>query len=72
MEKDLDPKAGLIDAFPQEFLRVMLNLISNGFYAARKLADAIEDKNFEPTLHVATRDLGSQVEIRVRDRHRNR
>jgi signal transduction histidine kinase len=67
MEKDLDPKAGSIDAFPQEFLRVMLNLISNGFYAARKRANAIEDKNFEPTLHVTTRDLGGQVEIRVRD-----
>ena len=67
MEKDLDPKAGSIDAFPQEFLRVMLNLISNGFYAARKRANAIEDKSFEPTLHVTTRNLGSQVEIRVRD-----
>jgi PAS domain S-box-containing protein len=67
MEKDLDPKAGSIDAFPQEFLRVMLNLISNGFYAARKRANAIEDKSFEPTLHVTTRDLGGQVEIRVRD-----
>ena len=39
MEKDLDPKAGAIDAFPQEFIRVMLNLINNGFYAARKRAD---------------------------------
>ena len=67
MEKDLDPKAGSIDAFPQEFLRVMLNLISNGFYAARKRANAIEDTSFEPTLHVTTRNLGSKVEIRVRD-----
>ena len=67
MDKDLDPKAGSIDAFPQEFLRVMLNLISNGFYAARKRANAIEDTSFEPTLHVTTRNLGSKVEIRVRD-----
>ena len=67
MEKDLDTKAGSIDAFPQEFLRVMLNLIGNGFYAARMRANAIEDKSFEPTLRIATRDLGSQVEIRVRD-----
>jgi signal transduction histidine kinase len=66
MEKDFDPKAGSIDAFPQEFLRVMLNLISNGFYAARKRA-AIEYKSFEPTLYVTTRNLDSQVEIRVRD-----
>jgi signal transduction histidine kinase len=67
MEKDLDPNAGSIDAFPQEFLRVMLNLIGNGFYAARKHANSIEDKSFEPTLHVTTRNLGSQVEVRVRD-----
>ena len=67
MEKDLDPKAGSIDAFPQEFLRVMLNLLSNGFYAARKRGNAIKDKSFEPTLRVTTRNLGSQVVIGVRD-----
>jgi two-component system NtrC family sensor kinase len=58
---------GSIDAFPQEFLRVMLNLISNGFYAARNRGNAIENKSFEPTLRVTTRNLGNQVEICVRD-----
>ena len=67
LEKDLDPKAGTVDAFPQEFIRVMLNLISNGFYAARKRGNATADKSFEPTLRLTTRDLGDQVEIRVRD-----
>ena len=67
MEKDLDPKAASIDAFPQEFLRVMLNLINNGFYAARKHADETTDPGFEPTIRLTTRDLGDQVEIRVRD-----
>ena len=67
MEKDLDPQAGAIDAFPQEFLRVMLNLINNGFYAARKHADETTDPGFEPTIRLTTRDLGEQVEIRVRD-----
>ena len=67
MEKDLDPKAAAIDAFPQEILRVMLNLISNGFYAARKHADETTDPGFEPTIRLTTRDLGDQVEIRVRD-----
>ena len=36
LERDLDPKAGLIDLYPQEITRVFLNLISNGFYAATK------------------------------------
>ena len=67
MEKDLDPKAAAIEAFPQELLRVMLNLINNGFYAARKHADETTDPGFEPTIRLTTRDLGDQVEIRVRD-----
>jgi two-component system NtrC family sensor kinase len=67
LEKELDPAAGMVDLYPQEFTRVMLNLISNGFYAARKRGDAIIDKGFEPTLRLTTRDLGKQVEIRVRD-----
>ena len=67
MEKELDPKAGAIDAFPQEFLRVMLNLINNGFYAARNRAALATDPDFEPTIRLTTRDMGERVEIRVRD-----
>jgi GAF domain-containing protein len=66
LEKHLDPAAGTVDVFPQEFIRVMLNLIGNGFYAARKRI-ATAGTSFEPTLTVITRDLGAQVEIRVRD-----
>ena len=36
MEKSFDPAAGEVDLFPQEITRVLLNLISNGFYAATK------------------------------------
>ena len=67
MEKELDPAAGAVDLFPQEFTRVMLNLIGNGFYAARRRAEQTADQAFEPTLRLTTRDLGEQVEIRVRD-----
>ena len=67
MKKDLDPAAGMVDLYPQEFIRVMLNLINNGFYAARNRADQGAEPDFEPTLWLATRDLGEQVEIRVRD-----
>ena len=36
LERSFDPAAGEIDLFPQEITRVLLNLISNGFYAATK------------------------------------
>jgi two-component system, NtrC family, sensor kinase len=47
--------------------RVLLNLFSNGFYAASRRARSGAEPYFEPTLKVATRDLGDAVEIRVRD-----
>ena len=34
--KSLDPDAGAADIYPQEMTRVLLNLISNGFYATAK------------------------------------
>ena len=36
LERSFDPAAGEVDLFPQEMTRVLLNLISNGFYAATK------------------------------------
>ena len=67
LEKSFDPAAGEVDLFPQEVTRVLLNLISNGFYAATKRkADANGDE-YEPTLTAATKNLGDKVEIRIRD-----
>ena len=34
LERSFDPAAGEADIFPQDITRVLLNLISNGFYAA--------------------------------------
>jgi GAF domain-containing protein len=66
LKRDLDPDAGLVDVFPQEMTRVLLNLISNGFYAATKRKAEAGD-GFEPTLSASTKNLGDRVEIRVRD-----
>jgi signal transduction histidine kinase len=66
LRRDLDPDAGMIDAYPQEITRVFLNLISNGFYAAAKRKEAGEE-TFEPTLGATTKSLGDKVEIRIRD-----
>lgn len=66
LEREFDPAAGMIDVYPQEITRVFLNLISNGFYAAIKRKEA-GDAGFEPALSAATRSLGNEVEIRIRD-----
>jgi two-component system, NtrC family, sensor kinase len=67
MERSLDPAAGQVDVFPQDITRVLLNLISNGFYAATKRRAEADGDGYEPTLVASTRSLGDRVEIRVRD-----
>ena len=66
LERNFDPAAGEADLFPQEITRVLLNLISNGFYAAMKRKAGMKD-GYEPALAAATRDLGDRVEIGIRD-----
>ena len=67
LERSLDPAAGQVDCFPQEITRVLLNLISNGFYAATKRKALAISDGYEPTLAAATKSLGDSVEIRIRD-----
>jgi GAF domain-containing protein len=67
LERSLDPEAGEADVFPQEITRVLLNLISNGFYAAIKRQEGADNDGYEPILSASTRSLGEKVEIRIRD-----
>src|SRR5205085_3967026 len=36
LQRDFDADAGSLEVFPQEITRALLNLISNGFYAATR------------------------------------
>ena len=67
LERSFDPTAGEVDLFPQEITRVLLNLISNGFYATTKRNAGANGGDYEPTLAAATKNLGDSVEIRIRD-----
>ena len=67
LERSFDPTAGEVDLFPQEITRVLLNLISNGFYAVTKRKAEANGGDYEPTLAAATKSLGRSVEIRIRD-----
>jgi two-component system, NtrC family, sensor kinase len=67
LERSFDPSAGEVDLFSQEITRVLLNLISNGFYAATKRKAETDGADYKPTLATAAKNLGDRVEIRIRD-----
>ena len=67
LDQNFDPAAGEAELLPQEITRVLLNLISNGFYAAMKRKAECDGGSYEPMLAAATRDMGDCVEIRIRD-----
>ncbi|MCX7382211.1 MAG: GAF domain-containing protein [Alphaproteobacteria bacterium] len=66
LARDYDPAIGAVTLYPQEFTRVLLNLIGNGFYAATK-RKAEAPEGFEPTLTVSTETHRDAVVVRVRD-----
>jgi signal transduction histidine kinase len=67
LQRSFDPSAGEADVFPQDITRVLLNLISNGFYAATKRGAETNGGEYEPTLAAATKNRGDCVEITIRD-----
>ena len=67
LERDFDRSLAPVELVPQDMTRVFLNLFGNGFYAASKRGRDGADAAFKPVLTVTTRDLGSEVEVRVRD-----
>ena len=72
LERSFDPAAGEVDLFPQEITRVLLNLISNGFYAATKRK--VEANGGELRAHACGCDQeprrpGRNKDTRQRHRH---
>ena len=63
---DFDNSIGRINVVPQEFGRVILNLISNAFYAVDEKKKKNETK-YEPTVSVSTKKTNGKVEIKVGD-----
>ena len=59
---------GKINIVPQDIGRVILNLITNAFYAVtekKTLRQAQGDNSYEPTVTVSTKKIRWKVEIRV-------
>jgi signal transduction histidine kinase len=66
LKTEFDETIGLISILPQEIGRVVLNLITNAFYAvAEKSKQGVAE--YEPMVTVRTKKSGSQIEIQVSD-----
>jgi len=66
IESDYDPSVGSLMAIPQDLSRVFLNLLNNAFYSTNEKKKELND-DYSPILKVVTKNLGTTVEIRLRD-----
>jgi signal transduction histidine kinase len=65
LKTDFDPRVGPVDVIPQDIGRVILNLITNAFYAVDEKRK--QGESFEPTVSVATKKISNKIQITVRD-----
>jgi signal transduction histidine kinase len=66
MKTDFDESIGNINIIPQDIGRVVLNLITNAFYAVTEKKKQAGD-GYEPTVSVSTKKTGDKVLISVKD-----
>jgi len=68
LKTDFDESISKIDIIPQDIGRVILNLITNAFYAVNeRLRQAKPDSQYEPTVEVSTKKEGNKVLVSVKD-----
>ena len=66
MKTDFDTTIGNIEIIPQDIGRVILNLITNAFYATNEKSHQ-NIEGYEPTVTVSTKKLDNTIEISVKD-----
>ena len=66
MVTDFDDSIGMIHMIPQDIGRVILNLITNAFYAVDEKKKQIGE-DYEPTVSVSTKKYDKKIEITVKD-----
>ena len=66
METDFDENIGKINIIPQDIGRVILNLITNAFYAVTE-KKKLNPNEYEPTVSINTKKKGNRVFISVKD-----
>ncbi|TRO64163.1 tetratricopeptide repeat-containing sensor histidine kinase [Christiangramia sabulilitoris] len=67
LEKDFDPALEKINVMAQEIGRVILNLLTNAFYAVHQKKCQTSDPGYVPKVKILTRKKPDQVCIQVKD-----
>ncbi|WP_236668527.1 sensor histidine kinase [Hymenobacter rubidus] len=63
---DFDPALPPVAVIGQDLGRVLLNLLTNAFYAVRQ-RQLRNEPGYAPTVSISTRKLGDEAELRVKD-----
>ncbi len=66
LKTEFDESIGNINVVPQDIGRVVLNLITNAFYAVEEKKRQ-DQKGYEPAVTISTKMVDDKVEIRVKD-----
>ena len=66
IETDFDERISKVDIIPQEIGRVLLNLITNAFYAVAEKKKQVGD-GYEPVVGVTTKYDGFKVSLSIKD-----
>ena len=72
MKTEFDASIGNINIIPQDIGRVVLNLLTNAFYAVGEKSSILNHQSeneisFEPTVSISTKKVDGKVEIKVSD-----
>jgi signal transduction histidine kinase len=66
LDSDFDPAVGKIQIVPQEIGRVILNLLTNAFYAVNERKKSNEE-GYQPIVRFRTKRQGNRVQISIGD-----
>ncbi len=66
MVTELDPTLGKVNVLPQDLGRVLLNMLTNAFYAVSEKKRQ-QPQGYDPTVWIVTQSRPGQVIIRIRD-----
>ncbi|WP_336517126.1 sensor histidine kinase [Pollutibacter soli] len=66
LKTEFDESAGIINIIPQDIGRVIMNLLTNAFYALneRKQKNSL---NYDPVVSISTKKINNSIQIKVTD-----
>ncbi len=66
IKTDFDSNVGIVNIIPQDIGRVILNLITNAFYAVTE-KKKLQPDGYEPTVSVSSKKINDTIELIVKD-----